>query len=102
MERIIPWLLGEIPSTSARCASRIDKPKFNAICKLSATRSSTSILRATNNSVAGTDSRNASRTALRPATISPRSPSPLVYLRVAAAGFLAADFSAAFLRLAAA
>ena len=98
---MIPWLLGEIPSTSARCASRIESPWLSAICKLSATRSSTSMLRATKSSVAGTDSRSASRTALRPATISPRGASPFENLRVVA-GFLAADFSAAFLRFAAA
>ena len=64
------------------------------------------MLRATNNSVAGTDSRRASRTALRPATISPRGASPLVNLRetgfFAAAEPLEEARSAAFLRLAAA
>ena len=108
--RIIPWLLGEIPSTSARCASRIGRPKCNASLRDSATRSSTSILRATNNSVAGTASRKASKTALRPATISPRGRSPrgardgAERVKVVARGLVlrVAFFSAAFLRLAAA
>ena len=102
-----------MPSTSARCTSRIGSCKCNANCKDSATRSSISIPRATKTSVAGTDARSASSTALRPATISPFGLSTLelrpaelrgvVPVRgvVPARGFAFA-FSAAFLRLAAA
>ena len=56
------------------------------------------MLRATNNSVAGTDARNASRTALRPETISPLGFS----VRLPRAPAVGVRFSLAFFRLAAA